>query len=94
MALSPESCHDQSTLYLLFDDQLLQKKTTNAISCEFTGGNTLTNVMPTTSPLLGGDLLKASIDTISASTALRIKTWISIQIIYQMRHKERLRISF
>lgn len=44
---------------------------------DVTGGNTLTNVMPTTSPLLGGDLLKASIDTISASTAIRKKTWLS-----------------
>lgn len=70
----------------------LAEKSTNALSCEFTGGNTLTNVMPTTSPLLGGDLLKASIDTISASTALRKKIWISIWIIYQIRHKERLRI--
>lgn len=40
------------------------------MSCEFTGASTFTNVMPTTSPLLGEDLVKASIDTISASTAL------------------------
>lgn len=41
------------------------------MSCEFTGASTFTNVMPTTSPLLGEDLVKASIDTISASTAFR-----------------------
>lgn len=42
------------------------------MSCEFTGASTFTNVMPTTSPLLGEDLVKASIDTISASTAFRV----------------------
>lgn len=48
------------------------------MSCEFTGASTFTNVMPTTSPLLGEDLVKASIDTISASTAFRGGVRISI----------------
>lgn len=42
-------------------------------AAEFHLTTTLMKVMPTTRPLLGGDLLKASIDTISASTAHRTR---------------------
>lgn len=38
--------------------------------CQLTMKHTLMKVIPTTSPLLGADLLKASMETISASTLL------------------------
>lgn len=58
VALSPESCRRRSR------DQ--QSSTNEKAEDRFC--STLMKVMPTTSPLLGGDLLNASIDTISAST--------------------------